>query len=105
MSSSWAHGRVILAGAALCSVLFGSGCNRRRATEDECRAIFDRIVDIELEERGYRDPMLAERRKTELRRQFDDRVRACVGRPIPDDAMGCVARAGTAESLSHECLR
>jgi hypothetical protein len=54
---------------------------------------------------GFRDPALASRRKAELAARYRSQLQACVGRPISDDALRCVARAKTTEQLSHKCLR
>ena len=81
-----------------------AGCTREGATEQQCHAIFDRIVEIELEEMGFRDAALASRRKQELRAQHHGAVRGCIGRPISADAIACVATAKTTEELSHKCL-
>ena len=79
-------------------------CTRERATEQQCHAIFDRIVEIELEEMGFRDAALAARRTTELRARHQNAVRGCIGRYISARAMSCVATAKTTEELSHKCL-
>ena len=81
------------------------GCDRERATEEQCRAIFDRLVELELSEMGFRDPELTRRRQSELRARHRDELEACVGRPLRSDAMRCVQAAESAEQLSHECLR
>lgn len=81
------------------------GCDARRATAEDCRAIFDRIVAIELRELGYRDPVLEKRKRAELSTRFRSDVFKCVGRRLPDGALPCVARAKSTEELSHECLR
>ena len=80
-------------------------CTRERATEQQCHAIFERIVDIELEEMGFRDPALAARHKAELQARYARTLRGCVGHPISVRAMTCVASAKTTEELSHKCLR
>jgi hypothetical protein len=80
-------------------------CTRERASEQQCHAIFDRIVEIELEEMGFRDAALAARRTTELRARYQNMIRGCVGRDISADALRCVATAKTTEELSHKCLR
>jgi hypothetical protein len=90
---------VLLAGLLLFA------CDERTATEVECRAIFDRIVDIELRELGFRDPELSERKRVELRRVHAGQLQSCVGLPLPAHAMSCVAHAETTEQLSHECMR
>jgi hypothetical protein len=89
---------------ALSLVLAVQACTRELATEQQCHAIFDRIVEIELEEMGFRDAALAARRKAELRARHQNALRDCVGRYISDQAMACVATAKTTEELSHKCL-
>jgi hypothetical protein len=79
-------------------------CTRERASEQQCHAIFDRIVEIELEEMGFRDPALAARHKTELQARYEPTLRGCVGHAISGRAMACVATAKTTEELSHKCL-
>ncbi|HET8932033.1 MAG TPA: hypothetical protein VFN67_01275 [Polyangiales bacterium] len=81
------------------------GCARERATEPQCHAIFDRIVQIELEEMGFRDAALAARRTAELRARYESAIRGCVGHDISANALTCVATAKTTEELSHKCLR
>jgi hypothetical protein len=80
-------------------------CTRERATEQQCHAIFDRIVEIELEEMGFRDAALAARRTNELRARYQNAIRGCVGRDISANALTCVATAKTTEELSHKCLQ
>jgi hypothetical protein len=84
--------------------LYVQSCTRERASEQQCHAIFDRIVEIELEELGFRDGALAARRKAELRARYQSELRSCVGRSISDDVLPCVAAAKTTEELSHKCL-
>jgi len=82
-----------------------SACSGPRATADDCGAIFDRIVELELHEMGYRDPVLAERRRVELRRALAPELQRCVGRRLAPTARACVREARTAEDLTHRCLR
>jgi hypothetical protein len=89
---------------ALLGTLCVQSCTRERATEQQCHAIFDRIVEIELEEMGFRDVALAARHKAEMRARHQSAVRSCVGRFISSRAMPCVATANTTEELSHKCL-
>ncbi len=86
------------------AVLVSSGCTDTRATQRDCASILDRIVEIEMRERGFRDPALAARRREELRRRFASDLDGCVGRPLSRGAMQCVREARTTEELSHECL-
>ena len=82
-----------------------SGCSGRSATADDCRAILDRIVEIELGEQGYRDAALAKRKQAELRRTLARDLARCEGRRIPEGAIECLQSATSAEAVSHRCLR
>jgi hypothetical protein len=86
------------------ALLLAFGCNEQRASEQQCHAIFDRIVEIELEELGFRDPALAALRQAELRARYQSEIARCVGQYISDQALPCVATAKTTEELSHKCL-
>lgn len=99
-----------LATSCVCGLMLAclagiSGCGQRKADESDCRAIFDRIVEVELREMGFRDPALAERRQAELAERHRGLIAQCVGRSLPAGAMECVARADTTEEISHDCLR
>ena len=89
--------------AALISFL--PTCDSERATQEQCRAIFDRLVQLEVREMGFNDPVLTVRRQAEFAARYANEIRACVGRPIPPAALKCVLSAETAEAVSHECLR
>jgi len=96
-----------IAGLWICALgLFFGACHDETsgATPEQCRAIFDRLVEVELAEMGYQDPVLAERRQAELARRYRSEIEECVGKAIPPGAMECIASAETAEALSHECL-
>lgn len=81
------------------------GCDGERASEAQCRTIFDRLVELELEEMGFVDPLLSKRRQQELATRYQKQLAACVGRRIPSDALGCVEQAESSEGISHGCLR
>jgi hypothetical protein len=90
--------------AAVALVTLGA-CSGRRATEGDCQAILDRLVDIELREEGYMDPALSERWHATARTRFAAELAACRERRLPEGALACVARATTAEEVAHRCLR
>lgn len=90
--------------AAVLGVVGLGACDEQRATAADCRAIFDRMVVLELSEMGFRDPALEGRRKLELAGRFRDDLDACVGRRLPAGAMDCIATAASAEDVSHGCL-
>ena len=80
-------------------------CDSQRASAQQCRAIFDRLVAVELRELGFDDPVLTERRQAELARRFRQQLTSCVGRPLPTGSLACVAAANNSETLSHDCLQ
>jgi hypothetical protein len=75
------------------------------ASRADCEHILDRIVEIELNERGYRDEVLAVQRKREFRSRFAAEIAKCDGLPLPPAAMTCVETAQKSEQLAHGCLR
>ncbi len=91
--------------AMACALGAAAGCSTSRATPEQCDQIFARIVDLELAEMGYADPVLAERKKTELRATLAPELRRCPGRRLAAGALDCVKRAATAEEISHRCLK
>ncbi len=79
-------------------------CQSRRATRQDCEAILERIVDIELQERGYRDPMLHEIKHTAFKKKLDAELERCVGKRLEQKALACVQSASTSEALTHDCF-
>jgi hypothetical protein len=92
---------LVLAGLGLLGI---SGCHRHRMTADECGLLLDRIVELELIERGFRDPLLAKRRQAEIRMRLSPELTTCEGRRATPNVMTCVRQAQTAEEISHVCL-
>ena len=99
---SWATWLVAVTGYALAPWL--SGCEER-ATASDCTFIFDRLVDLQLEKRGFRDPALRARKQRELRDRFRVEIDQCEGHRLPSGARDCVAKARTVEEVSKKCLR
>ena len=87
------------------AMLGAAGCRRHRMTAVECGQVLDRIVSLELAERGFRDPALAARRQRELRDRFADELSSCTGRRARADVSACVQNAHSAEEIGHGCLR
>lgn len=81
-----------------------SACEPPRASAEQCRQIFDRMVELELRQMGFQDPVLAKRRQADLAARFRQDLESCVGRPMPEDAMACVAKAQNTQSLLRDCL-
>lgn len=91
-----------LACAALLVAL--AACATERATREDCELVLGRIVEIELAERGYRDPLLLRVKRDSLRTRLAAELDACVGRALPPGAMQCVRDASNVERLTHDCL-
>lgn len=95
----------LCAGALLIECVGGAACERRHATAQDCAAIFDRIVELELAERGFGDPLLLDRKQRQLRATLSSELNECRGKPVKPDALACVRTAKDTETLSHQCLR
>jgi hypothetical protein len=91
---------VVLAVSAI-----AGGCHRRVATAADCRAVLDRLVELELEESGYRDPGLAPRWQQELSRRFEADLRRCQTLRVRDDLPSCLRGARNPEEIAHRCLK
>lgn len=98
-------GLMALPGWALTLGALLSACDEPTASREDCVAIVDRIVDIELLEQGLRDPALAERKRAEMHQRFSGEIDACVGRRLAPGARKCIAEVADVEALSHRCLR
>ena len=80
------------------------------ASEEECRVILERIVELELKSQKVNDPNeLAKRRNEALGISPDggrsDMLEGCVGRHITDRALTCVKNAETASDITEHCLQ
>jgi hypothetical protein len=91
--------------ALLAALWLTTACRRERLSMADCRQVLDRITDLELAERGFRDPVLAARKKAQLQGELAAEVASCAGRRVRPGAMDCVRRAASSEELSHRCLR
>jgi hypothetical protein len=80
-------------------------CRGNRATASDCGEIVDRIVQLELEEKGYRDAVLSDRKRREIRNLLGSELKECQGKRLRADALSCVRLARNAEKISHDCLR
>ena len=89
----------------LAVALATTACRRQRLSAEDCREILGRITDLELAERGDRDPALAARRKAALQVSLAPELAACEGRRVRPGALDCARVAHSAEELSHRCLQ
>jgi hypothetical protein len=103
----WVRASRLLGRLALLALLVSgsANCNVPRADEQSCDEIFDRIVALELRERGFRDPALQARKQRELRHTLAPELRQCAGKRLLTNALACVRRAKSTEEISHICLR
>jgi hypothetical protein len=95
--------RHVILGAVLL-VAVTVGCRRRAATVDDCRAILDKIIDLELTESGYRDPVLRERWQRDLDRRFGRDLDRCKGLAVRRSLGRCISDARTPEEIVHRCF-
>jgi len=98
-------GRGVAALLALIGLVPFGGCHKRPATRDDCLAVIDRLVALELVESGFRDPVVQGRWTEELRQRLAPHLGRCQGRRVPEDLRPCLASARTAEEVEHRCLR
>ena len=96
-----ARGLVVIFGLAVSL----AGCRRHVATEADCRAILDRLVEMELAESGFHDPALVPRWQGELAHRFDDELRRCRAVRVRDDLPACLRAAQNPEQVAHQCMK
>jgi hypothetical protein len=88
----------------LAIALSAAGCHR--ATEAECEKILDRIVELELRDRGVTDPELIKQRSAETKaRKRDALIKSCVGKRISQSNLDCIEKAASAPEITEKCLR
>src|SRR5262245_37093723 len=91
-------------------LVFGvAGCGHP-ASEAECEAIMNRIVELELKAQKVTDPAEIAKRRSESLGLAGDRGRAevlqgCVGKRITDRALVCVREAENASDITDRCLQ
>ncbi len=91
--------------AGLAGLASVTGCQRHTATAADCRAILDRLVELELKESGFHDPALVPRWKAELAIRFDDDLRRCHSVRVGDDLAACLRAARSPEEIAHRCVK
>jgi hypothetical protein len=91
----------IFALASLASVLAGCG---RKATREDCEAVVDKNVELQLKALGVVEPGVVAKRRDEMRGSMRDDIDKCVGKRVTDSMMACVKNAETADKID-KCLR
>jgi hypothetical protein len=95
-------GRLLVATVLLAAL---AGCHHHEATPADCRAILDRLVEMELAESGFHDPVLVPRWQGELAHRFDDDLRRCRSVRVRDDLPACLRAAQNPEQVAHRCMK
>jgi hypothetical protein len=98
------HSSLSLVCLVAATTLVSSGCRRHAASATECARMLGRLVEMELSESGYRDPVLRTRWQQELERRFAADLERCHGLAVRDDLNKCLASARTSEEVTHRCL-
>ncbi len=80
-----------------------SGCGRK-ATREDCEAVVDKNVELQLKALGVTDSAVVGKRRDEMRGSMRDDIDKCVGKRVTDAMMSCVKTAETAEKID-KCLR
>lgn len=97
-------GRRLLITFVAIAVFGSTGCGRHKATTGDCRAVLDRIIELELSESGYRDAVLRARWKSDLGRRFAPDLQRCQGLTVKNDLRRCLGEARTPDEVIHHCL-
>ena len=92
---------LLVAGLVVTSLLAGCG---HPASEEECKALFDKSVEVEMRELAKADDVIIAKKKEELRKGFEPELKACVGKRVTDSSMNCVRKAQTPAELT-DCSR
>jgi hypothetical protein len=96
-------------GLAALLALLASACGHP-ATEAECEAIVNRIVELELKAQKVTDPNEIAKRRSESLGLAGDKGKAevlqgCIGKRITDRALVCVREADNASEITDRCLQ
>jgi hypothetical protein len=88
---------------------WASGCGHP-ASEAECEAIVNRIVELELKAQKVTDPAEIAKRRSESLGLAGDKGKAevlqgCIGKRITDRALVCVREADNASEITDRCLQ
>jgi predicted small lipoprotein YifL len=89
--------------SVLSVVVVLAGCGRK-ATEADCAAIVDRNVEVQMKKMNINDPATITKKQEEIRGQFSESLKGCVGRRITDNMMQCVKTADSVDGID-QCMR
>lgn len=74
------------------------------ATREECIAVVDANITVQLRAMGFEDPALLERRKKELQAQLSKEIESCIGKKTSTRAIECAMAARSAGEIDR-CFR
>lgn len=80
------------------------GCRKATMSAEACDAHLDRLIEIELRSRGFDDPELERRWKSELRRTLAPELSACATLPRDEHVLACTGAAADDGALWRDCL-
>ncbi len=95
---------LLFAGVLLVCLVGTSGCRRHAASAEDCAGVLNRLIDLELIESGYRDPVVRARWEQNLERRFAPDLARCRNQKVRDDLRVCLTNARTPEEIVHRCL-
>ncbi len=90
--------------AFIVAIAAASGCRRHPASAVDCEQVLDRIIELELREQGYRDPVLRARWQQELGQRFAPDLKRCRGLEVRNNLRACLETAKSSEEITHRCL-
>ena len=79
------------------------GCGRK-ATREDCEAVVDKNVELQLKALGVTDSTIVNKRRDEMRASMKEDIEKCVGKRVTDSMLACVKTAETTEKID-KCLR
>jgi len=86
--------------------LIPGGCGSPSASAEDCIAIVDRIIELELAELGLHDPVLLERWTNAFHQSLRAELTTCAnGHTLLPEARNCIASARTTTEVVDDCLR
>ena len=86
----------------LAALAMGAMACGHPATEDECRVLFDKSVEVEMREYvGANDDAIA-KKQAELRKEFEGDLGRCVGKRVTEGSIECIRKASNKAEL-NEC--
>jgi hypothetical protein len=95
--------RVVAAAIVLFAGLTLTGCGRK-ATREDCEAVVDKNVELQLKALGVVEPVTVAKRRDEMRTSMKDDIDKCVGKRVTDAMISCVKNAESTEKID-KCLR